>query len=320
MIIDKIEIPKESFIVAISGGIDSFCLTMLSNEAAKSAGVDMQAVFINHNLRENSDKELLPCIDILNANGIKNTVLTWKHSGIHGNVEKKAREARYRLLTNFCYEIGAKSILTAHHSLDQWETFFMRLSKGSGLRGLCAIRTKTKYHGITLERPLLGYTKTDLEDTLIKKFKITNYIHDSMNFDTKYERVRWRKAYKFIANDYGIDVENVTKSIERLQKANDCLDDFAENYKKNVFDGKYINKRLFERYHPEIRSRIIIKIIEDLTGKKGKIISYSLLERVAQDVIGDSFSAINIANCIFKRDKSKNIKVSIENRKMKSID
>lgn len=319
MIINNLEIPKKKFIVAVSGGLDSLCLTMLSNEAAKTAGIDMQAVFINHNLRENSAEEILPFIDILNANGIKNTVLTWKHDGIHGNLEKKAREARYRLLTNFCYEIGAKSILVAHHALDQWETFFMRLSKGSGLRGLCAMRTKTQYHGITIERPLLRYTKKDLEQTLIEKFRIMDYLHDPMNFDTKYERVRWRKAYRIIAKDYGLDIENVTKSIERLQRADDCLDKLAENYKKNVFDGKYINKQLFEMYHPEIKTRVIVKIIEDVTGKKGRIVSYSLLERVAENITMTDFAAINIANCIFRRDKSRNIKVSIENRQMKGV-
>lgn len=317
MIIDKIVVPREKFIVAVSGGLDSLCLTMLASEAAKLVSVDMMAVFVNHNLRSESSAEILPVLDFFKKNDIESHVLSWKHGGIQGNLEKKAREARYNLLTSFCHEINAESILMAHHSLDQWETFFMRLSKGSGLRGLCSMRNISEYNGINIERPLLQYTKDDLEQTLKEKFEIIDYVNDPMNFESKYERVRWRRVYKNLSEKHGLSAQNVAKSISRLQRSENCLDCMAEVCMKSAFDGIYIDMMLFTTFHIEIQTRIILKIIEIVAEKKGMIVSYSLLERVAKIIIRQDFSAINIGGCVFRRDKTKNVKVSIESRKAK---
>lgn len=319
MIISDISVPSSTFTVAVSGGADSLCLTLLAFEAAKKIDVDMTAVFVNHNLRPESSDEIEPVIKLLRSRGVKIKVLSWKHNGIRGNVEKKAREARYDLLTSFCREIKAESVLVAHHSLDQWETFFMRLSKGSGLRGLCAMKSISEYKGINIIRPLLQYTKEDLKQTLREKFGVMDYINDPMNFNPEYERVKWRLGYESLSEKYGLSIAGVMKSMERLRRADNCLESMAEACKEFVFDGVYINISVFKTYHAEIRSRVLLKIIGEVTSQKGRIISYSLLERISNIIIQEDFSAINIANCIFRRDKTKNVKVLIENRKSKNI-
>ena len=76
-------------------------------------------------------------------------------------MQSEARKVRYDLLTSFCKKKKKiKVILTAHNFEDQVETFFIRLSRGSGLHGLSSmkeINTITKK--IVLVRPLLETKK-----------------------------------------------------------------------------------------------------------------------------------------------------------------
>ena len=65
--------------------------------------------------------------------------------------------------------------LTAHNLEDQVETFFIRLSRGSGLKGLSAMKPLRKIDSkLTLCRPLL-----DVKKIFLKNFKNTfKYIKD----------------------------------------------------------------------------------------------------------------------------------------------
>ena len=58
---------------------------------------------------------------------------------IQNNIQSQARVARYDLLSSYCLKKGLKIILTAHNLEDQVETFFIRLSRGSGLTGLSSM-------------------------------------------------------------------------------------------------------------------------------------------------------------------------------------
>jgi hypothetical protein len=138
-----------------------------------------------------------------------------------------------------------------------------------------------------------------------------------MNSDSKYERVRWRKAYKTLSEEYGLNAENICKSIERLQRADESLDIISEKCLTEIFDGTYLNIKMFENLHDEIKSRVLVKIIEKVTEKYGRIISYSLLSSVSENICSPNFKALNISGCLFRKDKTKNIKVSIEKRKIK---
>lgn len=318
MIIHNINVPKDkNFIVAISGGADSFCLALLANIFAKQNGLTMTAVFVDHKLRSESGDEFLPIIDTLNKNGIKNTILTWNHDkNIGGNLEKKAREARYKLLTDFCKENNINTILTAHHALDQWETFFMRLSRGSGMSGLCSMRERSKYMGVDVIRPLLIYSPEDIKETLREKFGVSHYVIDPMNKDESYERVRWRHRYELFSNEYNLNSEKIGMSISRMQKADNCLDEIANKSFESCFTQGYIDVNIFKKLHSELQIRVLKKIIEHVSAinKSTRTISYSLLNRVCEKMIEQNFTAINIAGCVFRRDKTKNIKVIVEKR------
>ena len=81
-------------------------------------------------------------------------------SKINKNIQSQARKIRYDLLVKFCKKKKIKIILTAHNLEDQVETFFIRLSRGSGLTGLSAMKSSSKLsNNIILSRPLLDTKK-----------------------------------------------------------------------------------------------------------------------------------------------------------------
>ena len=79
--------------------------------------------------------------------------------------------------------------MTAHNLEDQVETFLIRLSRGSGLKGLAAMRPLRKIdRRINLYRPLLDIKKKYL--IKISKNIFGKYLKDPSNKDTKYLRAK----------------------------------------------------------------------------------------------------------------------------------
>ncbi|MDR2666984.1 MAG: tRNA lysidine(34) synthetase TilS [Holosporales bacterium] len=304
---------EKRWVVALSGGADSLCLTLLANDYATKYGIKLYAGIVDHRLRPESSEEILPIIEILEANHIGYRVLVWHHDIINGSVEKKAREARYDLLYDYCRKLNCKVLMTAHHALDQWETFFMRLVRGSASKGLACMKSISNFNGISLVRPFLEFNPYLIKHTLRNRFHVTKYLEDPSNKQCTFERVRWRGAYGDLSKKYSLSIKNVNKSIKRLQRATEVVDQLVEKTTSELFDGKYIDICKFRVLALELKIRTLESIIISLRGLH--IISYSLLERTACKICVSSFTATNLCGLILKRDKNKNIKVTIENRK-----
>ena len=161
----------KSFTVAVSGGPDSLALTGLCKILLSEKKYKVFFALVDHNLRRNSNVEAKQVKNLLKKNSIKLVVLKNKKR-INKNIQKNAREIRYDLLSNFCKKEGVKHLLTAHHLDDQVETFFIRLSRGSGVEGLSSMMEKTKLrYNINLLRPFLDINKEELNYIAIKIFK-----------------------------------------------------------------------------------------------------------------------------------------------------
>ena len=75
--------------------------------------------------------------------------------------------------------------MTAHNLEDQVETFFIRLSRGSGLAGLSAMKSLNKIgKNVKLFRPFLDTKKNFL--IKVKKNIFGTYFKDPSNDDKKY--------------------------------------------------------------------------------------------------------------------------------------
>ena len=72
------------------------------------------------------------------------------------NIQSIARKKRYELIFKNCDRYNIKDILLGHHQDDLFENFFIRMLRGSGLKGLVSLDKKTKIGDKNLIRPLLS--------------------------------------------------------------------------------------------------------------------------------------------------------------------
>lgn len=305
---------SKSFISALSGGADSLCLTLLLAIFAKRHQKRMKAVIIDHKLRPESSAEILPIIEIIKSFGINFEIKVWKHEVIESNIEKKAREARYNLLYQACKDFGGDVIAVAHHALDQWETFFMRLSKGSPISGLSVMKPTSPFKEKFICRPLLEIDPESLKQTLKSRFNIDKFVNDPSNQDEIFERVRWRKNFELLSTRFGLSLDNIIRTVKRLQNTEEYLNITSLQQYSQCFSNNYINLTYFNSLHDEIKIRVLRQILREVSESPYRIISFSLLEKTIFRMSSKSFKCVNISGCILQKDKTKNVKVKKELR------
>ena len=249
---------KKKFLVAVSGGPDSLALAAFSQFYSSKIGAKFLYAHVNHNLRKNSYKESLLVKKILERKKIKLKILT-NNKKITKNVQSQARLLRYELLARYSKSKNLNTILTAHNLEDQVETFFIRLSRGSGLTGLSSMEELTKLgKNLSLFRPFLDVKKKDL--IKISKLTYGEFIIDPSNKNTKYLRTKIR-SLKIPLLRSGICYDQIIKSIKNLSSSKKTLED----YLKKVFGETIIrsgnkieiNLKNFNKYNTEIKMRIL---------------------------------------------------------------
>lgn len=191
-------------IVAVSGGSDSIALLLLASSWAKSVDANLQVVTIDHGLRPEAAAEAAFVSGVSEGLNLPHLTLAWEGLKPESGISQAARNARYELLEEFAYDIGAKTILVGHTANDQAETILMRNSRGEhgqqgrGLSGISPLMLLPKR--TQLLRPLLGISRNSLRSYL--KQINQSWIEDPSNSDEAYERVR-------IRNSLGDDEERI---------------------------------------------------------------------------------------------------------------
>ena len=263
------DIKNKDFALAVSGGSDSLCLAYFSKIYSSEFGNKIHVLIVDHNLRKVSSKEALKVKKILKQKKIQSKILTWNGKIPKNNIQKKARDLRYLLISNYCLKKNIKYLATAHHEDDQIENFFIRLFRGSGLTGLSSMVRNVKYNSyLRIIRPFLDFKKTDLKYTTMSYFR--TYIKDQSNEDEKFLRVRVRKYRKGMEKE-GLDTSKIIKTVGNLMSANQALNFYKKKalYKHASFLTKnrcLINKQIFSEEAGEIIFKFFSDVLSLISG------------------------------------------------------
>jgi tRNA(Ile)-lysidine synthase len=156
---------KSNLLLAISGGIDSVCLFHL----LLNSGYQFSVAHCNYNLRgEESIKDEAFVKKLAKKHKIHfytksfNTQ-KWMDK-LQMGVQETARKLRYDWFNQLMKKHGFDNLLTAHHLSDNTETFFINITRNTGISGLHGIPVKNKH----IVRPLMFATR-DLIEQYVKK-------------------------------------------------------------------------------------------------------------------------------------------------------
>ncbi len=200
--------------LAVSGGADSLALMKLGAVAFPGR---VQVLSVDHGLRPEAADECAAVAGLAAGIGVPHHILRLALEP-GGNVQARARDARYAAMAGWCRAGGVPLLLTAHHADDQAETLLMRLARGSGLGGLSAIRAQADLDGVTLLRPLLGWRREALAD-IVRRAGWTP-VDDPSNRDPAFDRTR---ARALVAATDWLSADRIAASAANLADAEAAL-------------------------------------------------------------------------------------------------
>ena len=180
--------PKNQYIIGVSGGIDSMVLM----DMCIKENIPCTIVHIDHNIRQESPDDA----QFVKKYAVKNNIpIIIEEIDIpklakekKQNLEKVARDERYRIFEKYRKFLGSVATLTAHHKNDLYESVILHKERGSKDLGKIGMRMWDEKRKIL--RPLLHVSKED-----IKKYAEKNKIEwreDSTNKDLQFSRNRIR--------------------------------------------------------------------------------------------------------------------------------
>jgi len=177
--------PANNIIVGVSGGIDSMVLLDILHRNRDFFQKDFKVLHVDHQINPESANWAKFVENYCHSNNITYSIVKVDITKFGNNIERAARQARYEAFANQ----NADTIILAHHGDDQCETFFLKLFRGSGLKGLrCMSKAGPSWIDprVTLLRPLLTWNK-DRINNYATDYNVPN-IEDLSNQDVRYDR------------------------------------------------------------------------------------------------------------------------------------
>jgi len=295
---------KNKFAVAVSGGPDSLSLAYLAKCFSIKNNLDAKYYIVDHKLRKESSYEAKLVSTKLKKININCKILRWNGKKPLKNIQSKARNKRYSLLIDECKKNKINHLLLGHHINDFYENFFIRLLRGSGLKGLTSLSEVTKYNQTNIEllRPLIKLEKKDLIYLSQKVFNF--YVNDPSNKDQNFKRIRVRNLLNTLEKE-GFDKKKFLLTIDNLKDSNKSIDFYVEkNIKENSKFLKsknafILNNIFFEQSH-EVVFRSLTQVIKNI-GKKyysarGKSVSQLIIK-----IRSNLFSKVTLGGCFIEK-------------------
>ena len=314
LFIDKINLKVT---VALSGGSDSLALVFLLHDFLKVNNGELFCITIDHGLRAESSKEALKVNKILSNYNINHQIIRWLGKKPTSNLQEEARNARYKLLCDFCLENNIDYLATGHQQDDQAENFVIRAEHGSGLYGLSGIPAFTEFNKVKIIRPLLWCSKQMLQDYL--RSKNIEWIEDPSNQNEEFTRVRARNFLKQHP-EWIVKLANISKNLSRAKDAIEYILEKSFSELVVFADDKTASIELveFNQLPQEIRFRMILTLLQKISNEPKAARGESVESLLIKLSTGVEFKASTLSQCLIARKKDR-IVITHQPQKQKNL-
>ncbi len=210
------KLPAGKYVVAVSGGVDS---VVLLNLLVQNPKLELIVAHIDHGMRLSSADDRMFVQGLARVYAVP---YEYEIAQLGPNAsEAVARDARYKFLRKVLKKQNAKAIITAHHQDDLLETIMINLLRGTGRKGITALKDQPD-----VLRPMLKNTKAE-----ILKYAEDNGLEwqeDETNVDTTYLR-NWIR-HNLVPNLSDTDRKKFLKLHADLSKRNPQIDKLLAQY------------------------------------------------------------------------------------------
>lgn len=207
--------------------------TALTHNVEHNLAPSLDAIHINHNISPNAQQWANFCHEFCKSLEINLTVCNVQIGKSGGeSLENNARKIRYAEF----FKHNTNVIILAHHKMDQIETTLSQIFRGSDLHNIAAMKEISYKHDKIFWRPLLNFTKAELED--YAKRHSLQYITDESNTDCQYLRnfIRHDILPRLIKWDKNI-IPKILNFNTQIQENMSFIDEIAVQDIKNVTEN-----------------------------------------------------------------------------------
>jgi tRNA(Ile)-lysidine synthase len=218
--------------VGLSGGCDS--VVLLHVLARLELPVQLSALHVHHGLSPHADAWAEFCQATCARLGVD---FQLKHVVVDAasgsGLEAAAREARYQAFA----DLGAETLLLAHHRGDQVETLLFNLLRGAGLSGLAAMRDERRLGSLRVLRPFLTVDRDSIE-RYAQQYQL-RWIEDESNVDRRFSRNYIRhEVLPRLTERFPAAEQAIARAAAHCAEADDLLAEMAAIDWQGIRDGE----------------------------------------------------------------------------------
>ena len=242
--------PGERVVVGVSGGPDSLALLSILREILPVVPLHLSVAHFDHGWRADSEND---------RDFVASIAATWgfdfhtaRAPAGTPHTENAARTARYAFLRQTATQTSSTAIALGHTLDDQVETLLLHLLRGSGSRGLAAMRRRDG----DLARPLLDIARDDIE-AYLSLLHLTPR-RDASNADPRFTRNRLRQQLLPAVDAFD------PAARELLARTADILseeDRFLEAQVAGLPEDIATDRDAFAQLPPALQRRVIRRLV-----------------------------------------------------------
>lgn len=263
---------RKKYLVACSGGPDSMALLDMFKDK-----YELYVCHVNYQKRKTAKRDEDIVKNYCKGNNI--TFIKYDYVDTHkGNFQDQARVYRYKCFAECVNIYNLAGVLVGHHLDDLLETYMLQMDRGGSVT-YYGLNKKTTIMNVDIIRPLLKYTKKELENYCIK--------HNI---------------------EYGIDESNLSDAYKRNKIRHNKIDKMSKNDKLEL-----LKEIKYKNYIQEEENKVVKSYIKDKTiFDYEEFMSCPYLKRLLRKLIKEDLSDKYLDEIIKALKSKKNIEIKID--------